>query len=63
MLVLSRRIGQRVMIGDDVVVSVLEVRGSTIRLGIEAPPSVPIHREELLAREAVREPLEVELAC
>jgi len=51
MLVLSRKSGQRVMIGDDVVVSIIEVRGSTIRLGIEAPRSIPVHREEVLHRE------------
>ena len=65
MLVLSRKSGQRVMIGNDVIVSIVEVRGSTIRVGIEAPRSVPVHREEVLLRERVdvEEPLAVELAC
>lgn len=49
MLVLSRRVGESVMIGDDVVVTVLDVRGEVVRLGIAAPRSVAVHREELLA--------------
>jgi carbon storage regulator len=49
MLVLSRRVGESVAIGDDVVVTVLEVRGDVIRVGIDAPRSVPVHRAELLA--------------
>ena len=49
MLVLSRRIGESIAIGDDVVVTVLEVRGDVIRIGIDAPRSVPVHRAELLA--------------
>ena len=64
MLVLSRKPGQRVMIGDNIVVSVIEVRGSTIRLGIEAPRSLSVHREEVLLREAeMAEPRALELAC
>ncbi len=47
MLVLTRRAGESVMIGDDVVVTVLEVRGDVIRLGIDAPRSVAVHREEV----------------
>jgi carbon storage regulator len=49
MLVLSRRIGESVAIGDDVVVTVLEVRGDVVRIGIDAPRSVAVHRAELLA--------------
>ena len=49
MLVLSRRLGESVMIGDDVVVTVLEVRGDVVRLGVTAPRSIAVHREELLA--------------
>lgn len=48
MLVLSRRPGESVVIGDDVTVTVLEVRGDVIRLGIAAPRSVAVHRAELL---------------
>jgi carbon storage regulator len=46
-LVLSRRAGESVVIGDDVVVTVLEVRGDVVRLGIRAPRSVQVHREEV----------------
>ncbi|GAA0418488.1 hypothetical protein Aca07nite_06110 [Actinoplanes capillaceus] len=47
MLVLTRRAGESVMIGDDVVVTVLEARGDVIRLGIQAPRDVQVHREEV----------------
>jgi len=46
-LVLTRRPGESVMIGDDVVVTVLEVRGDVIRLGIRAPRDIQVHREEV----------------
>jgi len=48
MLVLSRRVGESVLIGDDVTVTVLDVRGDVIRIGIDAPRSVSVHRAELL---------------
>ena len=47
MLVLTRRAGESVMIGDDVVITVLEARGDVIRLGIQAPKDVRVHREEV----------------
>jgi len=47
MLVLTRRAGESVMIGDDVVVTVLETRGDVVRIGINAPRSVQVHREEV----------------
>lgn len=47
MLVLTRRRGESIVIGDDVVVRVLEVNGDQIRLGIEAPRSVTVHRQEV----------------
>lgn len=47
MLVLTRREGERVVIGADVVVEIVEVRGDRIRLGITAPRSVAVHREEV----------------
>ena len=50
MLVLSRRVGESVVIGDDVVVSVLEVRGDVVRIGIDAPRHVQVRRQELLAQ-------------
>jgi carbon storage regulator len=53
MLIITRRPGEKVMVGDDVVVHVLEVAGNSVRIGIEAPPSVPVYREEIW--NAVRE--------
>ncbi|WP_328518404.1 carbon storage regulator CsrA [Actinoplanes oblitus] len=47
MLVLTRRAGESVMIGDDIVITVLEARGDVIRLGIQAPRDVHVHREEV----------------
>jgi len=48
MLVLSRRVGESVVVGDDVTITVLDVRGDVIRIGIDAPRSVSVHRAELL---------------
>ncbi|WGL51895.1 carbon storage regulator CsrA [Nocardioides sp. BP30] len=48
MLVLSRRVGESVVIGDEVTITVLEVRGDVVRVGIDAPRSVSVHRAELL---------------
>ena len=47
MLVLTRHANQSIMIGGDVVITVLEVRGDQVRLGITAPRSVDVHREEI----------------
>jgi carbon storage regulator len=47
MLRITRRAGERVIIGDDIVLTVLEVSGQTVRLGIDAPRSLPIFREEI----------------
>lgn len=47
MLVLTRRAGESVMIGSDVTITVLEARGDVIRLGIQAPRDVQVHREEV----------------
>lgn len=49
MLVLTRRENQSIMIGNDIVVTVLEVRGDQVRLGIRAPRDVAVHREEIFA--------------
>jgi carbon storage regulator len=46
-LVLTRRTDQRIVIGDDIVITVLEVKGDSVRLGIVAPRSVTVHREEV----------------
>lgn len=47
MLVLSRYKDQSIYIGDDIVVTVVDIRGDRIRLGIEAPANVPVHRQEI----------------
>ena len=47
MLIITRRPGEKIMIGDDVVVEVIEVSGSNVRIGIAAPKSVPVYREEI----------------
>ena len=59
MLVLSRYKDQSIYIGDDIVVTIVDVRGDRIRLGIEAPPNVPVHRQEIyeaIQRENAGEP-------
>lgn len=48
MLVLTRKAGERIVIGDDIVVTILDVRGDGIRIGIDAPRGVKIQREEVL---------------
>lgn len=53
MLVLTRRRGERVLIGDDIEVAVVEVRGDRVKLAFKAPLDVPIHREELRHRLAL----------
>ena len=49
MLVLSRKLNESVVINDQIVVTVIEVRGDKVRLGIQAPRDVPIHRSEVMA--------------
>jgi carbon storage regulator len=47
MLVLSRKRDEKIVIGDRIVITVVEVRGDKVRLGIEAPTDVPVHRQEV----------------
>lgn len=50
MLILTRRVGETLMIGDEITVTVLAVKGNQIRLGVKAPQEVPVHREEIYLR-------------
>ena len=50
MLILTRRVGESIMIGDDTKVVVLSVQGSQVRVGIDAPSDVTVHREEIYER-------------
>ncbi|HOJ52684.1 MAG TPA: carbon storage regulator CsrA [Syntrophales bacterium] len=68
MLILTRRLGEKVMIGDAVSITILEIRGNQVKIGIEAPREVPVHREEVyrlvkeqneLAAAVIMDPLSV----
>lgn len=50
MLVLSRKKGERIYIGDDIFITLIEIRGDKARIGIEAPDNLAIHREEVILR-------------
>jgi carbon storage regulator len=53
MLIVTRRSGEKIMLGDDIVVHIMEIVGNSVRVGIQAPRSVPVYREEIW--NAVRE--------
>ena len=50
MLILTRRVGESLMVGDDVTIPVLGVKGNQVRVGVKAPKDVAVHREEILNR-------------
>ena len=50
MLILTRRVGETVMIGEDITVTVLGVKGNQVRIGVNAPRNVAVHREEIFER-------------
>lgn len=50
MLILTRRVGETIRIGDNVDVTVMSVNGAQVRIGIQAPKDVPVHREEVFKR-------------
>ena len=56
MLIITRRPGEKIMLGDDVVVHVMEIVGNSVRIGIQAPRALPVYREEIW--EAVRQETE-----
>lgn len=47
MLIITRKTGERITIGEDIIVTIIEVKGSLVKLGIEAPRSVSVHRQEI----------------
>ncbi len=61
MLVLSRKKDEKIMIGDDIVLMVIEIRGDKVRLGIDAPKEIAVHRQEVY--DAIRKEQEANQPC
>ena len=59
MLVLSRRRDESIMIGEEITIKIVDVRGDKVRLGIDAPPSISVHREEVFQAIQNEQPQEV----
>ena len=55
MLVLTRKVGERIQLGDNITVTLVKIHGNTVRLGIEAPPEMSVARQELIQRLTDRE--------
>lgn len=62
MLILSRRTDESIVIGDEVTITILSVKGKQVRIGITAPPDVSVHREEIYQRIQAGDPAEGEVA-
>lgn len=50
MLVLTRKVGEKIQIGDDITILVMDIKGRQVRVGIQAPPDIKVHREEIYQR-------------
>ena len=61
MLVLSRKLGERIVIGHNIVVTVVDVQGDRVKLGFTAPHDIPIFREEIVGRPLAHAPRETEM--
>jgi carbon storage regulator len=60
MLVLCRRVGEEIIIGSDIVLTIVDIRGDKVRLGITAPIEIPVHRREVAEAIALEQLLKVE---
>jgi len=56
MLVLSRKLGEKILIGEDIIITVVEVKGNRTRIGVSAPEDVKILREEIVPAQPVEDP-------
>ena len=63
MLILTRKVGEVIMIGEDIVVKVLGVRSGQVKIGIEAPRALPVHRHEIFERIKAEDSSQNEVSC